>query len=133
MRGCVEIKAKGGGAVKNRTVDEQNSDLLDRVRAIPQAKLAEWAAKFCGDKPEWIRVYNAYIAKIGPEAFRGILEQFVGEVDSGEDGRRRGAVLVAKAKKAIAEKANPSHQGTTHLVRRTLDGVVQSPNSGGVE
>lgn len=23
---------------------------------------------------------------------------------------------------------NPSHQGTTHLVRRTLDGVVQIPN-----
>lgn len=23
---------------------------------------------------------------------------------------------------------NPSHQGTTHLVRRTLDGVVQPPN-----
>ena len=25
-------------------------------------------------------------------------------------------------------RSNPSHQGTTHLVRRTLDGVVQIPN-----
>ena len=25
-------------------------------------------------------------------------------------------------------KANPGHQGTTHLVRRTLDGVVLRPN-----
>ena len=24
--------------------------------------------------------------------------------------------------------SNPSHQGTTHLVRSTLDGVVQPPN-----
>jgi hypothetical protein len=86
-----------------------HGDKYERIQSVPQAKLAEWAAKFCGDKPEWIRVYNAYIAKIGPEAFRGILAQFVGEVDSGEDGLRRGAVLVAKVKKAIADK-NPSRQ-----------------------
>ena len=27
--------------------------------------------------------------------------------------------------RAVARTHNPSHQGTTHLVRRTLDGVVQ--------
>lgn len=35
------------------------------------------------------------------------------------------------ARDALAEisNLNPSHQGTTHLVRRTLDGVVQFPKS----
>ena len=28
----------------------------------------------------------------------------------------------------VLRRPNPSHQGTTHLVRRTLDGVVQCPN-----
>ena len=79
-------------------------DKYERIHAVPQAKLAQWAAEFCGDEPSWIRVYNAYIAQIGPEAFRAILAQFVGEVGAGEDGKRRGAVLVAKVKKAIAEK-----------------------------
>ena len=115
--------------MKNRTADEPNPDLLASVLAIPQAKLAEWAAKFCGDKPEWIRVYNVYIAKIGPEAFRSILSQFVGEVDSGEDGLRRGAVLVAKVKKAIAEKGSPSHHAEPHIVRGTVPPVVLPLNS----
>ena len=73
-------------------------------RAVNTTELAQWAAEFCGDEPSWIRAYNAYIAQIGPEAFRSILAQFVGEVGAGEDGKRRGAVLVAKVKKAIAEK-----------------------------
>jgi hypothetical protein len=76
-------------------------DKYERIRSIPQTKLAEWAAKYCEDAPEWIRVYNSYIGKLGPEGFRGILEQFVAEVDSGEDGRKRGAVLVAKLKEAM--------------------------------
>ena len=79
-------------------------DKYERLHAVPQAKLAQWAAEFCGDEPSWIRAYNAYIAQIGPEAFRSILAQFVGEVGAGEDGKRRGAVLVAKVKKAIADK-----------------------------
>ena len=79
-------------------------DKYERLQAVPQAKLAQWAAEFCGDEPSWIRAYNAYIAQIGPEAFRAILAQFVGESGAGEDGKRRGAVLVAKVKKAIAEK-----------------------------
>lgn len=79
-------------------------DKYERIRSIPQKDLAQWAVRFCGDDLSWTRVYKAYVDKIGPEAFRAILEQFVGEVDSGEDGRVRGSVLVAKLKKALAEK-----------------------------
>ena len=79
-------------------------DKYERLRAIPQQDLAQWAVRFCGDDLSWTRVYKAYVDKIGPEAFRAILEQFVGEVDAGEDGRVRGSVLVAKLKKAVAEK-----------------------------
>ena len=45
-----------------------------------------------------------HIDRLGPEAFRAILAQFVGEVGAGEDGRNRGSVLVAKVKAAVAEK-----------------------------
>ena len=116
FEGVIERRGEEGiGEEGIKTVPEtgrifDKGDKYERVRAIPQAKLAEWAANFCGDKPEWIRVYNAYISKIGPEAFRVILEQFVAEVGAGEDGKRRGAVLVAKVKKAIAEKENPGRQ-----------------------
>ena len=82
----------------------QPGDKYERLQAVPQAKLSQWAATFCGDKPEWIRVYGAYVDQLGPEAFRAILAQFVGEIGAGEDGRSRGRVLVAKLKKAIAEK-----------------------------
>ena len=48
-------------------------------------------------------------------------------------GRKCGvtyAERIAKQIKAEMDKMqNPSHQGTTHLVRRTLDGVVRREDS----
>lgn len=49
------------------------------------------------------------------------------------DGVHRLMLAVAEWAKAVADeggrgRANPSHQGTTHLVRRTLDGVVRLGN-----
>lgn len=99
----IGFKTVRDGSVESFGNGDQG-DKYERLQSVPQAKLAQWAAEFCGDEPSWIRAYNAYIAQIGPEAFRAILAQFVGEVGAGEDGKRRGAVLVAKVKKAIAEK-----------------------------
>lgn len=79
-------------------------DKYEKIRSIPQADLAQWAVNFCGDKLDWVRVYKSYISVIGPEAFRSILEQFVGEVYSGEDCRNRGAALVARVKRAVDDK-----------------------------
>lgn len=79
-------------------------DKYEKIRSIPQADLAQWAVNFCGDKLDWVRVYKSYISVIGPEAFRSILEQFVGEVYSGEDCRNRGAALVVRVKRAVDDK-----------------------------
>ena len=91
-----------------KTVPEEaglgTGDKYEKIRSIPQADLAQWAVNFCGDKLDWVRVYKSYISVIGPEAFRSILEQFVGEVYSGEDCRNRGAALVARVKRAVDDK-----------------------------
>lgn len=81
------------------------SDKYEAIQSIPQAGLAQWAAEYCGDDQSWVRFYKSAIYKIGPEAFRSILSQFVGEIGAGEGCRNRGSALVAKLKDAVAEKS----------------------------
>lgn len=85
--------------------DRRTGDKYEQIQSIPQADLADWAVSYCGDALEWTRVYKEYIQKIGPEAFRSILAQFVGEIDAGEGCRNRGSALVAKLKDAVAAKS----------------------------
>jgi len=106
-KGREDIKPEpnaGAGAGFDDSVRVEYLDKYEKIRSIPQADLAQWAVNFCGDKLDWVRVYKSYISVIGPEAFRSILEQFVGEVYSGEDCRNRGAALVARVKRAVDDK-----------------------------
>jgi hypothetical protein len=106
-KGREDIKPEpnaGAGARFDDSVRVEYLDKYEKIRSIPQADLAQWAVNFCGDKLDWVRVYKSYISVIGPEAFRSILEQFVGEVYSGEDCRNRGAALVARVKRAVDDK-----------------------------
>jgi len=90
---------------KSDGVSGVGSDKYEAIQDIPQSNLAQWAAEYCGDELSWVRFYKAYIAKIGPEAFRAILAQFVGEIGAGEGCRNRGSAFVAKLKKAVSENS----------------------------
>lgn len=92
-----EIRVENNGLIRNQ-------DKYEKIRSIPAVDLAQWTVRFCGDELSWVRVYKTFIDKLGPEAFRSILETYVAEIDAGEDGRVRGAVLVNKLKVALANK-----------------------------
>jgi len=98
----------GAGAGFDDSVRVENLDKFGRIYSIPQDKLAQWAVKYCGDELSYVRTYKGFISKIGPEAFRSILVQFVAEVEAGEGCRNRGSAFMKRVKAAVAEKAAAS-------------------------
>ena len=86
------------------------SDKYERVQ-VPQDRLAEFAAQeFRDDEPtRAVFAYKRAIGIIGPEAFRSLLAQFIGEIAAEECGtvHKLGALFTAKfLKPAVEAKRN---------------------------
>ena len=110
-KGREDIKPEpnaGAGAGFDDSVRVEYLDKYGRIYSIPQDKLAQWAVRYCGDELSYVRTYKGFISKIGPEAFRSILAQFVAEVEAGEGCRNRGAAFMKRVKAAVAEKVSAS-------------------------
>ena len=110
-KGREDIKPEpnaGAGAGFDDSVRVEYLDKFGRIYSIPQDKLAQWAVRYCGDELSYVRTYKGFISKIGPEAFRSILAQFVAEVEAGEGCRNRGAAFMKRVKAAVAEKVSAS-------------------------
>ena len=83
-------------------------------------EIESWESELLGKPVEAAMERNLWFAGTLVE----IIDLFVPyRVKMDGTGEVRGFLRIRKP------TANPSHQGTTHLVRRTLDGVVQFPKS----
>lgn len=85
------------------------SDKYERIHSIAQDKLAEYAARELrdADPAQAVRAYKKVIGIIGPEAFRSLLGQFIGEIAADECNtvNKLGAVFTARLlKPAMAAK-----------------------------
>lgn len=87
------------------------ADKYERIRAVPQDRLAEFAAQELrdADQTRAVFAYKKAIGVIGPEAFRSLLEQFIGDIAVGDckTVNKLGAVFVQnRLKPAVEAKRN---------------------------
>jgi|GEM_PF-5855532 hypothetical protein len=87
------------------------ADKYGRILAVPQNRLAEFAAQKLrdADQTRAVFAYKKAIGVIGPEAFRSLLEQFIGDIAVGDckTVNKLGAVFVQnRLKPAVEAKRN---------------------------
>lgn len=90
----------GGGEPFDRAAME--ADPYAYLHGVPVRRLPEFAAWYCGeaDNAEAKRRYGGFIKAHGAVAFYRMLEEFIGEVRSGEVPDNMGAVLTSRVKEA---------------------------------
>ena len=83
------------------------ADKYERIQAVPQDRLAEFAARELrdADSTRAVFAYKRAIGTIGPEAFRSLIAQFMGELAAGEceTVNKLGALFTSKFLKPAIE------------------------------
>ena len=84
-----------------------SQDKYERIHTVPQDQLADYAARKLQDANQTRAVfaYKRAIRIIGPEAFRSLLAQFIGEIAAEECGtvHKLGALFTTKFLKPAVE------------------------------